>query len=108
MWCAWHLRNDMLFGSGKEFVMGSAKFLVSDTETLSSIKMKGNQEESDKGKVVGVSINCAYAIPALHLRLDGWGSFAPAPSHYHHFLAMKVYRKPTGFSSSLPTSPKCK
>jgi hypothetical protein len=38
--------------------------------------------------------------------LYDWDSFAPASFHHHHFLATKVYRKLSGFSSSSLASPK--
>jgi hypothetical protein len=50
MWCAWHIRNDMIFGTGKETVMGLGNFLVSYSETLSGIKKQAKFGWSDKGK----------------------------------------------------------
>jgi hypothetical protein len=53
MWRAWHMRNDMIFGAGKESVVGSAKFLESYDENITSIRGTGNQHVSDKGKKKG-------------------------------------------------------
>jgi ribonuclease HI len=50
MWRAWYMRNDMIFGAGRETVTGSAKFLENYDITLSSIKSSGMHESSDKGK----------------------------------------------------------
>jgi hypothetical protein len=50
MWRAWFLKNNMIFGSDQESIMGSAKFLTSYWETLCGIRKKGHSTEDSKGK----------------------------------------------------------
>jgi hypothetical protein len=46
------MHNDMIFGTGKETVMVSVKFLASYDETLNSIKRPGMQDLGDKAEEV--------------------------------------------------------
>jgi hypothetical protein len=49
-WRAWHLRNDMIHGDGKGFVVGSALFLVSYVNSLRLAEMGVQGSMGDKGK----------------------------------------------------------
>jgi hypothetical protein len=50
MWRAWFLRNDAIFGTGRETITGSVNFLVSCHATLCRLCMKGSKEIDVKGK----------------------------------------------------------
>jgi hypothetical protein len=50
MWRAWFLRNDAIFGTGRETITGSVNFLVSYHATLSGLCTKGSKETDVKGK----------------------------------------------------------
>jgi hypothetical protein len=50
MWRGWFLRNDIKFGKGRETIMGSAKFLLSYSETLNGLSQSRRKVTDDKGK----------------------------------------------------------
>jgi hypothetical protein len=50
MWRGWFLRNDVIFGKGRETVTGSVKFLVSYSDTLSRLSKQGKRGIDEKGK----------------------------------------------------------
>jgi hypothetical protein len=50
MWRGWFLRNDIIFGKEKETIVGSAKFLLSYSETLNWLEKSRRKGTCDKGK----------------------------------------------------------
>jgi hypothetical protein len=50
MWRGWFPRNDVIFGKGRETIVGSAKFLTSYSGTLNGLSKRGKREADDKGK----------------------------------------------------------
>jgi hypothetical protein len=48
MWRAWFLRNDAIFGTGRETITGSVNFLVSYYASLRGFCTKGNKETDKK------------------------------------------------------------
>jgi ribonuclease HI len=60
MWRAWFfLRNNLVFGSVQESIMGSAKFLDSYWESLCGIGRTRKTDENEKGKAPVVDGLCA-------------------------------------------------
>jgi hypothetical protein len=52
MWRTWLLRNDAIFGTGREMITGSVNFLVIYHATLSGLCTKGSKETDVKGKTL--------------------------------------------------------
>jgi hypothetical protein len=52
MWRQWFLMNNMVFGSGQESIIGSAKFLASYWESLCGIGRRRCADEDGKGKAL--------------------------------------------------------
>jgi hypothetical protein len=50
MWRGWFIRNDAIFGKGEETIIGSTKFFMSYSETLSGISKQGKRGTNDNGK----------------------------------------------------------
>jgi hypothetical protein len=50
MWRAWFLRSNIIFLSGLETVTGSARFLLSYSETLIGLRKGSNNRGNNKGK----------------------------------------------------------
>ena len=51
-WRAWHLRNDLIFGKGKESISASVSFIQNYWASFSSCHAKTKVEVSNKGKGV--------------------------------------------------------
>jgi hypothetical protein len=57
MWRGWFMHNNVIFGKGRKTITGSAKFLMSYSESLSGISKQGKRGIEDKGKSPMHSLN---------------------------------------------------
>ncbi|XBI98119.1 hypothetical protein VPH35_018379 [Triticum aestivum] len=68
LWRAWHLRNDMIFGKGKESLHASVTFVGNYWKSFTNVKNCAQVDLSIKGK--GVIDNLRYITPITKVRCN--------------------------------------